>query len=102
MNRWAHSMDAKDSLAVRSPPFRQHWPATPIGTKSATSLRFRSWRITRHSELLTNCASSSARSRILSRRTTHLGGPFKIRSEEHTSELQSQSNLVCRLLLDNK
>src|SRR2546430_12736631 len=23
------------------------------------------------------------------------------RSEEHTSELQSQSNLVCRLLLDN-
>src|SRR2546430_13665176 len=24
------------------------------------------------------------------------------RSEEHTSELQSQSNLVCRLLLDNK
>src|SRR5256886_48217 len=25
-----------------------------------------------------------------------------IRSEEHTSELQSQSNLVCRLLLENK
>src|SRR2546430_9216686 len=24
------------------------------------------------------------------------------RSEEHTSELQSQANLVCRLLLDNK
>src|SRR5256886_8593509 len=26
----------------------------------------------------------------------------KTRSEEHTSELQSQSNLVCRLLLDKK
>src|SRR2546430_10269877 len=25
-----------------------------------------------------------------------------LRSEEHTSELQSQSNLVCRLLLDKK
>src|SRR2546427_7129393 len=25
-----------------------------------------------------------------------------VRSEEHTSELQSQSNLVCRLLLDKK
>src|SRR2546430_12647416 len=25
-----------------------------------------------------------------------------LRSEEHTSELQSQSNLVCRLLLENK
>src|SRR5205085_12601022 len=25
---------------------------------------------------------------------------FQLRSEEHTSELQSQSNLVCRLLLE--
>src|SRR2546427_8598826 len=27
---------------------------------------------------------------------------FEKRSEEHTSELQSQSNLVCRLLLEKK
>src|SRR2546427_5667317 len=27
---------------------------------------------------------------------------FQKRSEEHTSELQSQSNLVCRLLLEKK
>src|SRR3989475_8386058 len=27
---------------------------------------------------------------------------FVVRSEEHTSELQSQSNLVCRLLLEKK
>src|SRR5688572_31549351 len=27
---------------------------------------------------------------------------FRTRSEEHTSELQSQSNLVCRLLLEKK
>src|SRR3989475_7793640 len=27
---------------------------------------------------------------------------FEERSEEHTSELQSQSNLVCRLLLEKK
>src|SRR2546427_2577187 len=27
---------------------------------------------------------------------------FGVRSEEHTSELQSQSNLVCRLLLEKK
>src|SRR5688572_32552023 len=31
----------------------------------------------------------------------HLGVD-KQRSEEHTSELQSQSNLVCRLLLEKK
>src|SRR2546430_13280382 len=29
-------------------------------------------------------------------------GIFLLRSEEHTSELQSQSNLVCRLLLEKK
>src|SRR5688572_1128667 len=28
--------------------------------------------------------------------------PEPVRSEEHTSELQSQSNLVCRLLLEKK
>src|SRR6516165_8036012 len=28
--------------------------------------------------------------------------PASCRSEEHTSELQSQSNLVCRLLLEKK
>src|SRR2546430_6204838 len=30
------------------------------------------------------------------------GGKIVRRSEEHTSELQSQSNLVCRLLLEKK
>src|SRR5688572_31537680 len=36
---------------------------------------------------------------------TRVGIPraeFRRRSEEHTSELQSQSNLVCRLLLEKK
>src|SRR2546427_2942302 len=31
-----------------------------------------------------------------------LANAFLVRSEEHTSELQSQSNLVCRLLLEKK
>src|SRR2546427_8155941 len=35
----------------------------------------------------------------LSRANYH---PYAPRSEEHTSELQSQSNLVCRLLLEKK
>src|SRR2546427_6353615 len=37
--------------------------------------------------------------------TQHRAGsrtPLAVRSEEHTSELQSQSNLVCRLLLEKK
>src|SRR2546427_1586956 len=35
-------------------------------------------------------------------RTFRLSASIDARSEEHTSELQSQSNLVCRLLLEKK
>src|SRR5256886_8696989 len=38
----------------------------------------------------------------LSTRPTDKTVPATLRSEEHTSELQSQSNLVCRLLLEKK
>src|SRR5690349_20780545 len=34
--------------------------------------------------------------------TVEMGAPFKQRSEEHTSELQSRRDLVCRLLLEKK
>src|SRR2546430_13330645 len=33
---------------------------------------------------------------------SHIPKTDAVRSEEHTSELQSQSNLVCRLLLEKK
>src|SRR2546430_5899447 len=36
------------------------------------------------------------------RRATGPSCSSRLRSEEHTSELQSQSNLVCRLLLEKK
>src|SRR5688572_32020235 len=36
------------------------------------------------------------------RETRRRAGGARGRSEEHTSELQSQSNLVCRLLLEKK
>src|SRR2546430_8970183 len=43
---------------------------------------------------------------VVTRRTMPLTSPLELvavgRSEEHTSELQSQSNLVCRLLLEKK
>src|SRR2546427_8690674 len=44
------------------------------------------------------------RSVVEPRRERGRGGdrPPRERSEEHTSELQSQSNLVCRLLLEKK
>src|SRR2546430_10996064 len=45
-------------------------------------------------------AGCCARSRT--RRTRSARSAPRNRSEEHTSELQSQSNLVCRLLLEKK
>src|SRR2546427_8812909 len=39
---------------------------------------------------------------VFKAREKQLERDVAIRSEEHTSELQSQSNLVCRLLLEKK
>src|SRR2546430_8903937 len=45
---------------------------------------------------------SGPRSRCRHRRCARRRQATGTRSEEHTSELQSQSNLVCRLLLEKK
>src|SRR2546427_8288249 len=47
-----------------------------------------------------NGSSSRTRCQISTLRES--AAPIRDRSEEHTSELQSQSNLVCRLLLEKK
>src|SRR5438132_8873567 len=46
----------------------------------------------------------AARWRKLGQRILRIGRPIRriLRSEEHTSELQSHSDLVCRLLLEKK
>src|SRR2546430_13013289 len=75
---------------IRRPPRSTLFPYTTL---------FRSIRSTRGSCRLGMCTSiggGSRRSSRPARRATPL------RSEEHTSELQSQSNLVCRLLLEKK
>src|SRR2546427_9451197 len=51
--------------------------------------------------------SPPARRRACAGHSPVLSGPLGVpasgqRSEEHTSELQSQSNIVCRLLLEKK
>src|SRR2546430_6904028 len=43
-----------------------------------------------------------ARGLSISAETLYIQAGMLERSEEHTSELQSQSNLVCRLLLEKK
>src|SRR2546430_11591156 len=59
-------------------------------------------------EILRHAADQVAHSCVPAQRHEVLGHaaigtkPRLFRSEEHTSELQSQSNLVCRLLLEKK
>src|SRR5688572_33395663 len=61
-----------------------------------------------HDALPISADAAGAAVRVLRRRDRHDRGqagpapPDADRSEEHTSELQSQSNLVCRLLLEKK
>src|SRR5688572_31804963 len=51
-----------------------------------------------------NIAVYAANNQLIGNGATNGEGvaEIAIRSEEHTSELQSQSNLVCRLLLEKK
>src|SRR2546427_3013161 len=67
---------------IRRPPRSTLFPYTTLFRSTATTEDLHSFPTRRSSD--------------------HLGGRRIIRSEEHTSELQSQSNLVCRLLLEKK
>src|SRR2546430_13708635 len=77
----------------RSPSLSSLTRATPTGSESAIlELRCVSWSVSSSGKA---CACSLlSGSKGIARATN--------RSEEHTSELQSQSNLVCRLLLEKK
>src|SRR5437773_9423695 len=57
-------------------------------------------RVDRAGWMLPRDASVQARASAAGR--THLGGLPDRQSEEHTSELQSHHDLVCRLLLEKK
>src|SRR2546430_5223014 len=56
-----------------------------------------------HAEILSACskAQNGDKSVLDFLKENHID-VSEFRSEEHTSELQSQSNLVCRLLLEKK
>src|SRR2546430_3265693 len=74
-------------LMIRRPPRSTLFPYTTLFRSAA-------------SRELKPSSASSWQSRT--RPTCATSRPINDRSEEHTSELQSQSNLVCRLLLEKK
>src|SRR2546430_17589297 len=77
-------------LMIRRPPRSTLFPYTTL---------FRSRRDDRAGRIEVDLAEPHA---IDAPRLRRLGNREDVRSEEHTSELQSQSNLVCRLLLEKK
>src|SRR2546430_8898018 len=60
----------------------------------------RAWRAHENVHVITLPAETQDKSLVMTSSFTNL--LLAARSEEHTSELQSQSNLVCRLLLEKK
>src|SRR2546430_10014772 len=75
-------------LMIRRPPRSTLFPYTTL-FRSLSLIIF----------LIVAIVTSALAGRI---RDQARGANERMRSEEHTSELQSQSNLVCRLLLEKK
>src|SRR5256886_5202358 len=73
----------RSRASTRSSPYRRSFPS------QGHSRRYQEW-ISRRAP------------RLFGRNTLVRWTAGSVRSEEHTSELQSQSNLVCRLLLEKK
>src|SRR5256885_9903194 len=83
-------------LMIRRPPRSTLFPYTTL---------FRSTRPSSRARPMPTCSElpvATARSRPWPRWRSSATCPSSSRSEEHTSELQSPCNLVCRLLLEKK
>src|SRR5438552_19175601 len=78
-------------LMIRRPPRSTLFPYTTL---------FRSSRILVSGK--GNCRLEHVKSRRLLPSCSHVAISGAVRSEEHTSELQSPDHLVCRLLLEKK
>src|SRR2546428_4734386 len=84
---------------IRRPPKSPLFPYTPLSRScaiTASNRRF-STRTCSSREF-----STASRARLVTNRASPPPSTSTQRSEEHTSELQSRSDLVCRLLLEKK
>src|SRR5688572_31600763 len=80
---------------IRRPPRSTLFPYTTLFRSIAVAVEL--WDLTLHGKLLADLGKTLLRAVTAFAIAMVVG-----RSEEHTSELQSQSNLVCRLLLEKK
>src|SRR5688572_32321766 len=77
---------------IRRPPRSTLFPYTTLFRSRGVEYLFKKNKVT----VIKWSATLISPTRI------QVAGDAPVRSEEHTSELQSQSNLVCRLLLEKK
>src|SRR5205085_3967949 len=81
-------------------------PGTPTTSTSAVTCSSAARNACRSSPIEPRSIDSLSKRNVLTGNFSAKRRPWKsrysARSEEHTSELQSQSNLVCRLLLEKK
>src|SRR2546427_4039569 len=82
---------------IRRPPRSTLFPYTTLFRSVVTALEMQPVRGDHAIEAMVRRARGAG-----SRRRGVGDYAHRLRSEEHTSELQSQSNLVCRLLLEKK
>src|SRR3712207_9024220 len=91
-------------LMIRRPPRSTLFPYT---TLFRSSFAVDQWRVA-HDDRIRRGVRSSCRGALILLRQISVGIdtvpeiPPRVRSEEHTSELQSRQYLVCRLLLEKK
>src|SRR2546430_9125299 len=84
---------------IRRPPRSTLFPYTTLFRSVCGALVTRAGSCSASFRICDMADTNASRTSLLSVSVTDPEGG---RSEEHTSELQSQSNLVCRLLLEKK
>src|SRR5438034_3192454 len=91
---------------IRPPPRSTLFPYTTLFRSQCTDIikdgKFRGYLSNRETAHLIGLARSSGTMRTESWNRLPIIRMTNVRSEEHTSELQSHSDLVCRLLLEKK
>src|SRR2546430_12362369 len=87
---------------IRRPPRSTLFPYTTLFRSAGVSPAEDYAPLVVHADTVEANQSSSQCLQSISRWRSQVSEIGCVRSEEHTSELQSQSNLVCRLLLEKK
>src|SRR5688572_33425050 len=87
-------------LMLRRPPRSTLFPYTTLFRSRSATERSNWWVVVSREKIASTFATYADSLGVVASEASKICST--VRSEEHTSELQSQSNLVCRLLLEKK